>query len=144
MVSSSVLRDVVAQVVGDCAEVEVLAPTGTDMHAFEPSARQAAALREADLVVANGLGLEAGLDPVLESAESDGVEVLRLAPELDPIPLSTGGADAELDPHVWTDPVRMVRAAELIGDAAVQHLGCDDAAIAERVESYSRGAGARR
>lgn len=134
--SSSVIGDIVTQVIGDCAEVEVLAPTGADMHAFEPSARQAAALREAGLVVANGLGLEAGLDPVLDAAISDGVEVLRIAPEVDPIPFGAGGADGELDPHVWMDPSRMARAAELIGDAAVEHVGCDDATIGRRVDSY--------
>lgn len=87
VVTTTVLGDVVADVVGDLAEVEVLLPQGADPHDWEPSARDAAALAEADLVIANGLGLEAGVAPLLDQVAADGVPVLEVAPELSPIPL---------------------------------------------------------
>ncbi|HMQ27763.1 MAG TPA: zinc ABC transporter substrate-binding protein, partial [Acidimicrobiales bacterium] len=62
VVTTSILGDVVANVVGDAAEVEVLMPPGVDPHEFELSAAQAASLQEADAVVANGLGFEAGIE----------------------------------------------------------------------------------
>jgi hypothetical protein len=43
-------------------------PIGVDPHDYQPSARQAASLREADLVVAWGLNLEEGLTDVLATA----------------------------------------------------------------------------
>ncbi len=109
--TTSILGDVVAQVVGDEARVEVLMPRGADPHDFQASARQAASLREALLVVANGLGLEEGLEEVLAAAESEGVNLLEVAPLLDPIPLRES---TDLDPHVWLDPLRVADAAGIL------------------------------
>ena len=128
LVSTSILGDIVRNIAGEDAEVEVLIPIGIDAHDFQPSAREAARLRGADLVIVNGLGLEETLLDTVQSAADDGVSVLELAPELDPVPFGESqgdgagqaGGSARLDPHVWFDPVRMARAAELIGDRLAQ------------------------
>lgn len=73
--TTSVLGDVVEEIVGDAAEVEVLIPAGTDPHEVQLSARQVNDLRSADAIVANGEGLEVGLLDPLEAAEQDGVPV---------------------------------------------------------------------
>lgn len=111
--TTSILGDVVAQVVGDEARVEVLMPRGADPHDFQASARQAASLREALLVVANGLGLEEGLRDVLSAAQSEGAHLLEVAPLLGPIPF---GQSTELDPHVWLDALRVADAAALVAE----------------------------
>lgn len=92
--TTSLLGDVVSTLVRDDGEVETLMPPGTDPHSFSPSAAQAAAIRDADLVVANGLGLEESLVDVLDAAREEGVFVLELAPKLDPIELPAGFGDA--------------------------------------------------
>lgn len=109
--TTTMLGDVVENVVADDGDVEVLLPIGADPHDFRLSARQVALINEADLVVTNGLGLEGSMDDVLAAASDDGVNVLTVAPLLDPIPL--GARD---DPHVWFDPLRMKDAAVLIAD----------------------------
>ena len=118
VVTTTILGDIVAQTTGDAVRVESLVPIGADPHDFSPSARQAAALRDAVLVVANGVGLEEGLLDVIDAAEGDGVPVLRVGDLLDPQPLA--GVSTEeargLDPHVWLDPVRMADAVGLIAD----------------------------
>src|SRR6056297_3119826 len=86
VVSTNILGDIVQNVAGDEATVEVLMPLGANPHSFEPSAQQAALMRDADLVVANGLGLEEGLLTAIEAAEEDGVRVLEVGPSLDPAP----------------------------------------------------------
>jgi zinc/manganese transport system substrate-binding protein len=142
---------ILGSVVGDVAEcaggsVETLMPVGTDPHDFSPSAQQVATLVSADLVVANGLGLEEGMQDALEGAERDGARVLEVAPQLDPIPF---GGDAHtddaahddedathtddatkddhghgsLDPHVWQDVARMATAATLVGDELAELTG---------------------
>ena len=75
VVTTSVLGDVVEELVGDEAEVDVVMPAGADPHEFQPSARQAVDIREADLLVTNGGGFEAGLDDTIAGAEDDGVTV---------------------------------------------------------------------
>lgn len=92
VVTTTILGEIVQQVVDDRGSVEVLLQPGQDPHGFSPSAQQAQALRAADLVVANGLQLEESLLDTLEAAEADGAAVLRVAEQLDPLP-ATG------DPH---------------------------------------------
>ncbi len=110
VVTTSVVFDLVSNVAGDGATIEALIPVGTDPHEVQLSSRQVAELREADLVVAIGLGLEAGLADALNAAQADGVTVLELGPALDPRRFP----DGEPDPHVWLDPERMQEAVRLI------------------------------
>jgi ABC-type Zn uptake system ZnuABC Zn-binding protein ZnuA len=97
MVTTTVLGELTTRVAGDRARVEVLLPPGADPHDVEPSARQVADLGEADLVVANGLGLEAGFADALATASERGVPVLEVAPELGPIAFGEHGDDEHGD-----------------------------------------------
>lgn len=130
--TTGVLGDLVMNLVGDDARVEVLIPPGADPHDFTPSPSEAAALRSADLVVVNGLGLEAGMTDVLAAAEAEGANLLEVAPRLDPLPLTgdSKGEDGDHeadhededahtgdDPHFWLDPLRAAEAVELIASA---------------------------
>jgi zinc/manganese transport system substrate-binding protein len=130
--TTSILGDIASGVIGDEGTVEVLIPLGADSHEFQPSAQQAAILAGADLVVANGLGLEEGLVDLLTSTEADGVPVIELAPLVDPIPFAAHGEQEEEhededqseeahehgdeDPHFWMDPIRVGAAAEALAD----------------------------
>jgi zinc/manganese transport system substrate-binding protein len=91
--TTSILGDIVGQLVGDDADVDVLIPPGADPHAYEPSAQDAAMLREADLVVANGLLLEENLASALEAVVEEGGNVFELADQLDPIDFDWDGPD---------------------------------------------------
>lgn len=157
--TTTVLGDVVGRV-AECAggTSTTLMPVGADPHDFSPSSEQVARMVNADLVVANGLGLEEGLSDALASAAGDGATVLEVAEEVDPLPFGQdhsdhdhgdsddqdeadddhshddgddhghGGGDT-LDPHFWHDVSRMATAAELIGQQLAQSTG-DDAYVA--------------
>jgi zinc/manganese transport system substrate-binding protein len=119
--TTTILGDVVTRVTGGEAVVDILLPIGADPHEFHASSRQITELGRADLVVANGLGLEEALEDVLSSLEADGARVFRVAEHLDPIPIGIG---LDLDPHVWMDAGRMATAARLIS-AELQLLDPD-------------------
>lgn len=101
--TTSILGDVVAQLVGDDGEVRVLMAPGVDPHSYQASAADAAAMREADLVVQNGLQLEEGLLAAIDAAIADGVRVLDLALELDPIPFEKDTAHDDDHAHDHDD-----------------------------------------
>ncbi|MFL0388887.1 metal ABC transporter solute-binding protein, Zn/Mn family [Curtobacterium sp. 179-B 9B NHS] len=115
-VTTNILGDVVTEVVGDAADVMVLMPAGADPHSFEVSAQEAARLRSADLVVENGLGLEEGVARHVEAAASDGVPVFTAGEHVDALEWTTED-DSGPDPHLWTDPARMVDVVEALDDA---------------------------
>ena len=114
LATTSIIGDVVSNIVGDSAAVEVLLPTGVDPHDFEPSPQQVASINDADLVVTNGLGLEEGLTDVIEAAAAEGTPVLRLAEGVDPLPVSADDSSTGGDPHFWHDPDRMAKAIDQI------------------------------
>ncbi|MDO5669117.1 MAG: metal ABC transporter substrate-binding protein [Corynebacterium sp.] len=109
-----------------------LMPVNADPHDFSASSAQVADMVKADLVIANGLGLEGGLDASLQQVEADGTEVLHVAEHVDPLPF--GGdhdhdhehehehehAHGDYDPHFWLDAGRMADAAQLIGDQVAE------------------------
>src|SRR5688572_20930557 len=79
VVTTTILGDVVERVVGDEADVTVVMPPGADPHEFAPSARQAEAIADADLLVANGAGFEQGLVDVIDSATDGGTPTFTFA-----------------------------------------------------------------
>ena len=86
--TTTIWGDLTRQIV-ECAgagEVTTLMPVGTDPHDYSPSSQDVASMVSADLVIANGLGLEEGLAQSIESAKSDGATVFEVAPQLDPLP----------------------------------------------------------
>ena len=162
----SIWGDIASNVACDgLARVETIIPPGGDPHAFEPSLSDRETMDNADLVVANGLFLEESLIDSIEAVESNGVPVLRLADELDPLPMgeypddhdddgsekvddhenetdADHEADADhaddpggSDPHVWWDPSRVAVAVPMIADALAD-AGVDRAALDACAEAY--------
>jgi zinc/manganese transport system substrate-binding protein len=147
--TTTILGDLVSQVAGDSVEVEVLMPPGADPHEFEASVAQAARIRSASLVVANGLGLEERLEGTLEAAQADGVTVYEVGPEIDPLPMkeeseehseAEGEDHGEFDPHFWLDPDRMAMAAGLVATQLANATGLDPAPFQERAARYAADA----
>ena len=122
--TTTIVGDLVRNVAGDQAQVEVLMPPGADPHEYQASARQAGLVHDADLIVTSGLGLEQGLSSLITAARGEGAQVLELGPALDPLSWqaettgSVPGAGSPqqrgLDPHWWLDPVRARQAVKLI------------------------------
>ncbi len=125
VVTYSILGAVVADVVGEAADVTVLMPNGSDPHEWQPSAKDIENVQNADLVVTNGLGLEAGLDDVLQQATDDNVKIFVATDHITPRRVGEGeGADpadedqavGAQDPHIWTDPAVMAEVVEALSE----------------------------
>lgn len=114
VVTTNILGDVVSHLVGDEAEVLTLMRPGADPHSFEISAAEAARMRAADLLVANGLGLEEGLQQHLDAASADGVDTFVAGDAVEVLPYSSTDADGADDPHFWTDPAQMIAVVDAL------------------------------
>lgn len=120
VVTHAILGSVVEDLAGDAADVRVAMPNGVDPHDFQPSAKDIAQIQNADLVVANGLGLEESLDDALQQAREAGIPVLQAA---DAVTVRrVGGAP---DPHFWTDPSQMREVAAALAPAIEKALDVD-------------------
>ena len=114
--TTTIVGDVVHNIGGDAVEVSVLLPTGSDPHSFEPVPQDLARLEQADIIFANGAGLEEFLSRIIASAGGKD-KLVSLSDDLDLIqaeahegesagePVSGNDhAHSGSDPHVWTDP----------------------------------------
>ncbi|TAK11218.1 MAG: zinc ABC transporter substrate-binding protein [Anaerolineae bacterium] len=127
--STTLVGDVAARVGGAHIQLVTLLPVGADPHSFEPSPQDLAALEDADLILLNGLGLEANLANILSAAPAPVVEVSDgiTAREFESEEGHTedDGHDHGLDPHVWMDPrnvaVWAVNIAAALADADPAH-----------------------
>lgn len=133
VVTTPALGALVREVVGDAADVTVVMPNGADPHEFRPSAKDVAALRHADLVVENGLGLETGLDDVLDAIRDGGPPVftasdhvpLRAMDDEDEHHAGDGHDHGDHDPHIWLDPAGMAAMVRALAPALSAHAGVD-------------------
>ncbi|QVJ02830.1 zinc ABC transporter substrate-binding protein [Nocardiopsis eucommiae] len=138
VVTTNILGDVTARIVGDQAPVTVLMPPDTDPHSFAISAREAATLENADLVVHNGLGLEEGVARNVAAAEEAGVPALEVGAGVDPLPYTSDESEGEPDPHFWTDPGRVGLAVDLIAERVIEEVdGVDADTVRANAESYA-------
>ncbi len=155
VVTTEMLGWLTREVAGDEADVSVLIQD-VDPHAFEPSARDAESIYGADLIVANGLGLEEGLGDILERAAADGVPTFTATDhitvrESDETDHEEDGDEAEHelshaggDPHLWLDPVAMRDVAlalmPVIGALGVhtEERGADLATALEALDDEAR------
>ncbi|CAM5447805.1 hypothetical protein SVIOM342S_06435 [Streptomyces violaceorubidus] len=143
VVTTNILGDITREIVGDEADVSVLMKPNADPHSFGLSAVQAAELENADLVVHNGLGLEENVLRHVAAARASGVATFAAGEAADPLTFHVGeegGPDDEAgepDPHFWTDPDRVRKAAGLIADHVVEHVdGVDEKTVRDNAERY--------
>jgi zinc/manganese transport system substrate-binding protein len=131
------LAALVREVGGDRVDVKALAKGTQDAHQIEAKPSLMVIMRDADLVVAQGLELEsAWLGPLIQGSRNPKIALgsagyLSLGENLNPIEVRGAGASrAEGDvhpggnPHFQLDPIRLGKAAELI---AVKLSAMDDA-----------------
>lgn len=138
VVTTNILGDVVSNIVGDDADIDVMMPVGTDPHEFQLSARQAANMAGADIIIANGLGFEEGLTDAIEAARRDGVPVHEVGPHVDPLAFTSGDDAGATDPHFFTDPERVADGAENIAAALAREVPVlDDRAVVDRAAAYA-------
>jgi manganese/iron transport system substrate-binding protein len=125
--TTNIISDVVGNVGGDRIALTTLMKIGVDPHEYVPAPSDAAAIHDADVVFANGAGLEANLEEMLTSAGGSAAEI-ALSDGLDLHPAPAGGeGPGPFDPHVWFDVQNVIRWVETIDGT----LGALDPANAE-------------
>lgn len=100
----TVLADIAQNVAGDHLEVRSITKAGAEIHGYEPTPRDIAAASDADLILDNGLGLEAWFSRFVDTADaphavvSEGIETIDI----------TGDAYAgKPNPHAWMSPLNV-------------------------------------
>ncbi len=160
--SMSIWADVVENVTcNGLVQVESLAPPGVDTHTYEPSLRDRAKMDDANMIVVNGLGLEASLEDTLDAVAADGTPVFVIGDHIEPLTAADSeddqsddppddesddhadeadahGHDHEggADPHIWFDPVRISGTLDELADTIAEATGLPEAELAACTQDY--------
>ncbi len=120
----TVLADIATNVAGEHLTVESITKPGAEIHGYEPTPGDIKRALQADLILDNGLNLEAWFAQFVEAIEvphvvvSEGVEVIDIS----------GDAYAGMpNPHAWMSPLNVQTYADNIA-AAFSELDPDHAA----------------
>ena len=114
------------QIAGDHADVIALIPPGVEPHDWEPSPKDMALLKDADVFVYNGI-VESWVDNALQSAAngkrivveaSKGIVLLDERNE-NGVEKDNSEAGEGLDPHVWLSPALALHEVSQI-EAAIE------------------------
>ena len=112
-------------VAGDCATVTPLIPASTGPHDFQAKPGDLTALRQARVLVKNGLEMEGFLDKLVASAGNSQLKVIDSSRGVTTLETENHG-DAHghdhgaVNPHIWLDPLRAVQQVETIRDGLIQ------------------------
>jgi ABC-type Zn uptake system ZnuABC Zn-binding protein ZnuA len=99
--TTTVLADLVASIGGDRVAVASLVPKGGDVHTFDPRPSDVARVADAQLVVANGIGLDEWLTKLARDAGTN-ARIVYLA---DSVPKDQYIVEDGIpNPHLWLDP----------------------------------------
>ncbi len=121
------LEYLVGEIAKDRAEVENIVPLGSESHDFEPTGKEVAMIKESDLFIFIGSGMESWGDKLAD--DMDDKIVLEASKFVDLIDLDEDDAEnhehsddsddehdhhGTKDPHIWMSPGNMVKVAEEI------------------------------
>ena len=118
LATTRMVADVVANVVGEHANVITLIPAGADPHLWTPTRSDILQLLEADALFMNGLGLEGRAGEAFSRVSNSGRPVCVITggiPEKDL--LQDPSNTAHPDPHVWMDPQLWGTTAHQVAEA---------------------------
>ncbi|HEM3548221.1 TPA: zinc ABC transporter substrate-binding protein AdcA [Streptococcus suis] len=117
------------QVAGDEANVDLLVKAGTEVHGYEPSAKDIARIQEADAFVYENENMETWVHDVEGSIDTEKVNVISATEGMLLLPggeeeheghdHSEEGHSHAYDPHVWLSPERAITLVENIRDSLV-------------------------
>jgi zinc/manganese transport system substrate-binding protein len=134
-VTYSIIGDIVSQLVGDNATVNVVIPDGQDPHEFQPSAKEIETINNAALVVSNGLEFEEGLEEVLENIADSGGNIFMIGDHITVRKIEDGDEHNDEnegdhhhgggDPHLWLSPATMLEMLPALTTALSEATGAD-------------------
>jgi ABC-type Zn uptake system ZnuABC Zn-binding protein ZnuA len=117
LATTSILGDVLENIIEDRAELTVLLAAGADPHAYQLTPQDLTLITDADVVFISGLGLETFIDEILINSDSQTV-VVSLSEDVEAREFQAHDDDEDdghdddhdgVDAHVWLDPLNVTQ-----------------------------------
>lgn len=110
----TVIADMARTVAGDHLRVESIVKVGAEIHDYEPTPSDIAKASQADLIMENGLHLEAWFEQFIERVD---VPHVTVSEGVRPIMIADGAEANSPNPHAWMSPREATTYVNRIADA---------------------------
>jgi zinc transport system substrate-binding protein len=112
---------------GKFVDVKTIYPPGADEHTFEPSQKDMMNLADSDLFIYIGLGLEGFVEKAKQTLKNENVKLIPVAeslklPKITTVKEEEDGHRADVNPHVWLDPIYSKEMALIIKNELVKKM----------------------
>jgi manganese/zinc/iron transport system substrate-binding protein len=135
--TTSMIADTAQEIGGELVRVQALMGPGIDPHTYKASEGDVERLGEADLILYNGLHLEARMTNVFEKMREAGRDVVAVSKDIPEYKLiSIPGFEGQHDPHIWMDPDLWSTVASTIAEAIIKKSPKDEKAIRTNLEYF--------
>lgn len=130
----TILADMARNVAGDRADVDSLTKPGAEIHGYEPTPQDIVRASKADLVLWNGLNLEAWFEKFFGNVKN--VPSVVLTTGIEPMSITEGPYTGKANPHAWMSPANALVYVENIRAALAKHDPANAEAYAANAAAY--------
>lgn len=136
--------DLARQIAGDNAEISILLPPGSEIHNYEPSAKDMIAIRNCDIFLYIGGENEQWAEKLINSNDTENVTAVKL---IDYVPALSEDEDEhdhehdhehETDEHIWTSPKNAQLMLSAVYDAICKVDPSDKQTYTKNKDAYAK------
>lgn len=138
--------DLARQIAGDNAEISILLPPGSEIHNYEPSAKDMIAIRNCDIFLYIGGENEQWAEKLINSNDTENVTAVKL---IDYVPTLLEDEDEhdhdhdhehehETDEHIWTSPKNAQLMLSAVYDAICKVDPSDKQTYTKNKDAYAK------
>ncbi|TLX82180.1 MAG: zinc ABC transporter substrate-binding protein [Thaumarchaeota archaeon] len=101
-------------------DASIIIPPGIEPHDWEPTIQDIQKMKDADMIVINGAGLESWITKV--TSINPNVMIVDTSSDIPLLEKDSNGLDkiAKKDPHIWLDPVLAKKQVQNIADGLIK------------------------
>jgi manganese transport system substrate-binding protein len=110
----TVLADIAENVAGDHLKVESITKVGAEIHGYEPTPGDVRRASQADLILDNGMNLEAWFATFVQDLD---VEHVIVSEGVEPIEIAADAYRGKPNPHAWMSPLNVKIYVDNMADA---------------------------
>jgi len=132
----TVIADLAANVAGDAAEVVSITKPGAEIHNYQPTPQDLLRVKDADLVLWNGMGLEVWFEKFIRRI--DNARQVLVSAGVEEIPIIKGPYRNKPNPHAWMSPTAALTYVENIRDALIEADSANEEIYRGNAARYSK------
>ena len=132
----TIIEDIAQNVAGEAADVESITKAGAEIHDYEPTPKDIAKVKEADLILYNGMNLERWFEKFYSDAKD--IPAVVVTDGITPIPIKAGSYKDLPNPHAWMSTSNALIYVENIKNAFITHDPKNKDVYIKNAEAYAQ------